>query len=119
MILAGPKLTSEPIHMVEKSGVLQSDPWANFFQNKKGPVEGGGVSKAPSSGSTVVRAPEGPIEDRFKKQDAQIETLKTSVQLMSQQLDRQNNEHKDFQKQVALEFKDIKTDFSKQLEKIN
>ena len=112
-----PKPRQEVADTGNREMALQSDPWASYFQNKKGNTEGAIVPKTSNASPPVIRAPDGPIEDRFKKQDAQIETLKNSVQLMSQQLDKQNHEQKDFQKQVAADFQEIKTDFSKQLEK--
>ena len=116
-ILAGPKPKSDIVENREQTPGMQPDPWASYLMNRKPIVESGASSKSQQSHASVIRAPEGPIEDRFKKQDAQIETLKSSVQMMSQQLDKRAKEYQEFQKQVATDFVDIKTDLTKQLAK--
>ncbi len=62
----------------------------------------------------IPRVITGPIEDRFAKQDQQVDTLNNSLQAMTARLDTQEKQNEAFQHEVKSEISTVKSDLTVQ-----
>ena len=85
-----------------KPARLHTDPWANYVRQSGRPLDSDMPKEEAKSSASIPRVTTGPIEDRFTKQDQQIDALKTSLQAMTTRLDLQDKKHESFQQDVKL-----------------
>lgn len=97
---------------------LHTDPWANYVRQSGRPLDSDMPKEEAKSSATIPRVTTGPIEDRFTKQDQQIDALKTSLQAMTTRLDLQDKKHESFQQDVKLEIATVKSDMASQCQKL-
>eukprot|EP00438_Fugacium_kawagutii_P031939 Skav201880 [mRNA] locus=scaffold550:187977:193148:- [translate_table: standard] len=80
------------------------DPWMHF-REKNGLGTNATMNRQPGgnagpAASAAVRVAQGPIEDRFKQQDAQIEEMKKSIDTMQQSMSKHVQDGHEFHKQL-------------------
>eukprot|EP00438_Fugacium_kawagutii_P015662 Skav208586 [mRNA] locus=scaffold3152:68059:72795:+ [translate_table: standard] len=115
-VLAGKRPKNDKSSSTASEDTLMSDdPWMPFFQ-KKGiqPNAMKPVSQAapPVAAARVV---EGPIEERFKGQDAKMEQLQMTVEAMNKRLDQQDAHNKTFESNVQTHMTQIQEGVNKQI----
>lgn len=92
------------------------DPWANYI--KKNGVTSMGGSNA-TAANQVVRACEGPIEERFKEQDAKISELHSTMVDMSRRLESAEESRSEFKKQVDTQFLEVQGQVKHQVDSLS
>lgn len=96
--------------------LTDDDPWANYI--KKNGVSAITGSNAAAS-NHVVRACEGPIEERFKEQDAKINELHSSVLDMTRRLESAEEGRSEFKKQVDAQFSEVQGQVKSQVDSLS
>ena len=91
---------------------LQDDPWANWIK-----THGSTAQKSPpnTSSSNVARSCEGPIEQRFQKQDEQIAVLRESMRELHSRVEDSAQSNETFKQNVTTQLDDIKKDVKTQV----
>ena len=119
-IIAGDK--PKPIPQKQWDGVThdKGDPWEQYMANTRGNAKPEAnislqSSRAPGNTGVSQRVTDGPVEERFKKQDAQIDALRQSMQQMQDRVDQSAKDQKTFGEQVKQEFGQIRGEFTKAL----
>ena len=87
------------------------DAWANWIT----PVshQSSQSSIAPKDRSVPIRALDGPVEERFKKQESEIEALKNQMHSFHQKLDHESQVHTKFQDTIRKDISQIQVDTAK------
>lgn len=83
------------------------DPWQSYItMNGSSGITAGSKSSIPAQ-STQVRMTEGPIEDRFKKQDQQISAMRDTLHSLAQRVDESQATQGNFQAAVKVELTNL------------
>ena len=117
VVVAGsvqPKTTANEVVNSVTTGGLQVDPWAAYVRQSGRVLDNEAPKGDGRSTSSIPRVTTGPIEDRFAKQDQQIDSLKSSLQAVTARLDTQEKRHEAFQHDVKSEFSAVKSDMTAQ-----
>lgn len=103
--------------MQNGGSLLHTDPWANWnpSRNSSGLGNTGSVAPKPFTAqsqvsNTVMRSVDGPNETRFKDNEAKIEELKNQLSAISQKVDLQGSDHKQFQDRMQKDFESFKSE---------
>eukprot|EP00438_Fugacium_kawagutii_P035289 Skav201140 [mRNA] locus=scaffold4217:208928:214363:- [translate_table: standard] len=100
--------------------MLQSDPWAPYLA-KQAMASGNLTPAAPpaaSGNNTGTRSTSGPVEERFKQQDAQIDNLKQAMSDLRSTVEQSAASQQEFRVQVQDKFQGLEKDVNSQLVKL-
>ena len=116
VVAGGVKPKSNSHETVGSSQVprLEVDPWAAYVHQNGRKLDSERNGDDGKSGTSGPRITTGPIEDRFAKQDQQIDSLKSSLQAMSNRLDLHEKKQDSFQKDIKSDIAKVKTDMTTQ-----
>ena len=106
------------VSQASDAGKLLSDPWENYVRQSGRPLDIDVPKDDAKSSSIIPRVTTGPIEDRFSKQDQQIDALKNSLQAVTDNLEKREKEHQAFQKDVKSDIATVKADMISQCQKL-
>eukprot|EP00438_Fugacium_kawagutii_P022963 Skav236005 [mRNA] locus=scaffold1815:51822:53870:- [translate_table: standard] len=99
----------------------EGDAWAEFISKngssglKANPPTG--ARSAPSQ--PVVRAIEGPIEDRFKKQDEQLASMQNAIETLNSRIEATQSDQANFQGKVYQDLQKFDSNIQKQIEELS
>lgn len=101
-----------------------TDAWAEYRQ-KHGMSMPGGVNQATAAGTNtpvattaVPRTTQGPIEERFKQQDLQIDSLKQVVTDLRQTVEQTQKSQSEFHQTVDKKMQGLQQDMQTQMQKM-
>lgn len=114
VVIAGDIVKSQPQDAKLDSQDGFNDPWLAYINRQK--LNAGGDGSKGQLIPSNTRSVDGPTESRFKKNEEQIDELKQSMQKMTQQLQQQNDDHKDLHAKVAGEFQAVRNEIAKSVE---
>ena len=121
IVVAGsvkPKMNASDGTKPAEMNRLSPDPWANYVRQSGRLLDSDTPKDEAKSSAAIPRITTGPIEERFSKQDQQIDELKHSLQAMSTRLDLQDKKHESFQQDVKTEIATVKSDMAAQCQKL-
>lgn len=113
-VLAGQQNIRHQAKQVTKPA--DDDPWGSYIRKT------GSTPFAPANANTQAsasRAREGPIEERFKEQDARINELRSTVNDMNKRLETAEESRSQFKKEVTEKFTEVQGQVKTQVETLS